>query len=314
MRAPTRTARLLVCLGLALLGAALPAATSGAASTGVPYTDPNAVGYIGLCNQAGQQITSGSVTTTPFVWRAVSSQAAPVGYDGPSRTATLTAYLPLQALPAGDWSGEELTSASEYSNPANPMAAATTRDVSLETFIQDYPPEWDGFIQLRMILGADGKQIYSFHYPTLGIKVTGDTWQAVGGGPVDCSSGTSESIETMLLPGATGANGKGTGASTTNSTTATPGAGVGTGKATGSGPGGSQGSGSKGSGSGTHSGSGSPGPATASSSMTASATSHVPLIAGLVIAALAVLTTLAFIITRRRRGSGPTPPEPTTTS
>ena len=286
MRAPTRTARLLVCLGLALLGAALPAATSGAASTGVPYTDPNAVGYIGLCNQAGQQITSGSVTTTPFVWRAVSSQAAPAGYDGPSRTATLTAYLPLQALPAGDWSGEELTSASEYSNPANPMAAATTRDVSLETFIQDYPPEWDGFIQLRMFLGAPDEPAYQRHYPSLDIYVSGNTWTAVGGGPVNCNAGSAESLETIVLPSTTtttagsGAKGGAAGAGTTG---------------TGAGGGSSGGSNTAAS-----SGGGSTAASAVTGEQTTSSGHNAVILAGLIVVAIGLVLAILFVIRRQR--------------
>ena len=56
-------------VGVATAGSGLftaPAGTAAEATT-APYTDPNAVGYIGLCNQAGQQITTGSVTSTPFV-------------------------------------------------------------------------------------------------------------------------------------------------------------------------------------------------------------------------------------------------------
>ena len=98
-----------VALGcLTVLGAAVALAqplgaplmgTAGAATSTVPYTDPDAVGSIGLCNQAGQQITSGSITTRPFAWRAVSTQAAPAPYNNAGRTATLVAYQPQQALP-----------------------------------------------------------------------------------------------------------------------------------------------------------------------------------------------------------------------
>jgi hypothetical protein len=300
-------ARLVAVLALVLLGALAGAGASGAATPGVPYTDPNASGYIGLCNQAGQQITSGSVTTTPFVWRAVSSQAAPSKYSGTSRTATLTAYLPIQVLPPGDWSGEELTSASRYSNPDNPMAAATDKDVPLETFLQDFPPEWDGFIQLRMYLGAADQETYEVHYPTLDIQVTGDTWQAFGGGPVNCNSGSAESIETALLPSSSTTPGNGTGGSSTSSSTAIPAGTGGSETSKGSGSSGSKGSGS---GSGAHSSPGVSDPVTA----TTATTSHVPLIAALVIAALAVLATLLFFFIRRRRPSEPAPPEPTTPS
>ena len=191
-----------VMFGAAVVG---PGAATGVASaaTGVPYTDPAATGYIGLCNQAGQQVTSGNVNTTPFVWRAVSSEPAPSPYNNTGRTAILVGYQPQQALPPGDWSGEELTASSQYTNPTNPMAAFTDADDSLEDLIQDYPPKWDGFLQLRMYLGTDNEPSYQEKYPVLNVQVQGDTWHAVGGGTVNCNSGTSESIETILLPAST---------------------------------------------------------------------------------------------------------------
>ncbi|MFZ0251251.1 MAG: hypothetical protein WAL61_14995 [Acidimicrobiales bacterium] len=183
-----------------LVGSATAAA---AAAPTAPFTDPSAVGSIGLCNQAGQQITEGSITTRPFAWRAVSTQAAPAPYNNAGRTAILVAYLPQQGLPAGDWSGTEMTASSNYTNPANPMAAATDGDESLQSVVEEFPPKWDGFLQLRMYLDTANRQPYESQYPTLNIQVTGDTWQAVGGSQVNCSSGTAESIETVLLPSTT---------------------------------------------------------------------------------------------------------------
>ena len=170
------------------------------ADAGVPYTDPDAVGYIGLCNQAGQQITGGDIDTAPFAWRAVSSQPAPVSYSGPTRTAILLAYQPLMGLAPSDWSGDELTASARDSNPAAPTAAATSADESLAQYMLEFKPDWDGFLQLRMYLGAANEQQYSVQYPALNIQVTGQTWQVVGGGPVDCNSGAAESIESILLP------------------------------------------------------------------------------------------------------------------
>ena len=192
---------------------------SGAAPV-VPYTDPNAVGYIGLCNQAGQQITSGSINTDPFTWRAVSSQPAPSDYAVPGQTAILLAYQPQEGLEASEWSGDSLTASSRYSNASNPMAAATDRDGSLAVFMQEYLPKWDGFLQLRMYLGAPNKQQYDLTYPALNIQVTGDTWTAVGGGPVDCASGTAESLETIVLPSSTTTTTTSPGGSSTPSITA----------------------------------------------------------------------------------------------
>ncbi len=191
-----------VTVGLALTGwLVLSGAISDAgAATTVPYTDPGAVGHIGLCNQAGQQITSGSVDTAPLAWRAVSSAPALAPYNNAGRTAILQAFQPQDGLPPGDWSGQQMTASSRYSNPADPMAAATAGDSSLADFLMAFPARWDGFVQLRMYLGTSDQEPYEIHYPVLDIQVTGDTWTAVDGGPVNCSSGTSESIETILLP------------------------------------------------------------------------------------------------------------------
>jgi len=265
-----------------------------AATTTVPYTDPNAVGSIGLCNQAGQQITSGSISTTPFAWRAVSTQPAQAPYNNAGRTATLLAYLPLQALPAGDWSGEEMTSSSSYTNPANPMAAATDGDQSLQSFIEAYPPKWDGFVQLRMYLSTANHQAYEAQYPTLNIQVTGDTWQAVGGSPVNCDSGTAVSIETVLLPAST------TTTTSTPSTTTTAASGSGTGKgaSVSSTPGSDADS--------------SPGPGTSGGAALAAGTekvaattqtSDLPAVLGIVLAVLVVLGTAVFLVLRRRRSA-----------
>jgi hypothetical protein len=175
-------------------------AGAAVASPRPPFTDPSAVGYIGLCNEAGHQITSGNIDTTPFAWRAVSSQAAPAPYNNAWRTAILLAYQPRQGLPPGEWSGDELTASSRYTNPAHPMVAATHGDDSLEDFIQEFHPVWDGYLQLRIYLGTQNAEVYSVQYPGLDIRVTGDTWQAVGGGPVNCHSGTAESLESVVLP------------------------------------------------------------------------------------------------------------------
>ncbi len=185
-------------LVVALVG--LITVAPGAASSAVPYSDPNAIGYIGLCDAQGHQLTSGSVNTAPLAWRAVSTTAAQGPYAGPTRTAVLMSYQPIDGLAPSDWSGDFLTAATRYSNPANPMAAATGGDESLAGFMTEYSPKWDGFLQLRLYLDAANEPVYSLHYPALDIQVTGSTWHAVDGGPVNCNAGTAVSIESILLP------------------------------------------------------------------------------------------------------------------
>lgn len=189
-----------VALAAALLGSWGASAGAASSSTTPPFVDAASQGYLGLCNAAGQQITSGSIYTVPFAWRAVSSVAAVPPYNNRWRTAILMAYQPQEGLFAEEWSGQALTDSARYSNPSHPMAAATYADDSLEDFLESYAAVWDGWIQLRMYLGTQDAEAYSSRYPTLDIHVVGDTWHAVGGGTVDCHSGTSESIETILLP------------------------------------------------------------------------------------------------------------------
>jgi len=170
---------------------------TSAAGPKVPYTDRAVAGSIGLCNRAGQQVTSGSITARPFAWRAVSTQPAPAPYDDAGRTATLYAYQPRRGLTAAAWSGTVLTASSQYSNPAHPMAAATASDESLRDFLAIFKPQWNGLLQLRLYLGTNDAPPYTAHYPALTIKVTGQRWQAVDSRPVDCTSGTATSLEAI---------------------------------------------------------------------------------------------------------------------
>jgi len=198
----SRIPRVLGSLLVLAAGVLGTSASAGAATSGgqAPYSDPQSNGSIGLCNQAGQQITSGSISATPFAWRAVSTVAPPPPYNNDGRTAILMAYQPRQGLPSGEWSGQALTASARYSNPAVPMAQATAKDLSLANFLAAYPTSWNGFVQLRMYFGTSNAEQYTAHYPSLDVQVTGSTWHAVGGASVNCTAGTAISIETILLP------------------------------------------------------------------------------------------------------------------
>jgi uncharacterized membrane protein YgcG len=336
MRGPLLGLSYVVAGAVALLAVgSVTGLAAAATATAVPYTDPDVAGSIGLCNQAGQQVTSGSVDTVPFTWRAVSTQPASAPYNNAARRATLVVYQPLQNIPAGDWSGETLTAASSYTNPANPMAAGTNRDQSLQDIIEAFPPTWDGFLQLRIYLSTANTAPYTAKYPALDIQVTGGTWHAVGGATVNCAAGTAESMETVLLPSttattvptATTAPAATTAPSkTTVPTTAAgaPGA-KGTPAAAGasdpgiSGSGGSGGaksgsgvgtSGGQKSGSGTQAKGDKSAAADASTGSPASTTSNRGLIAGLIVAALLVLGLAGYLLARHRRRRPVVPPDP----
>ena len=187
-----------------ILAAAIAVAVVVARSGGddaAPYRDAAASGRLALCDANGRQITSGSISAAPFAWRAVGTTAATGAYASGGRTATLYVFQPRPGTPAVDWSGRQLTVAAQYTNAAHPMAQATKADTDLHDFLLGYPTLDKGFLQLRLILGAADTPPQTTRYDSLDIKVSGNTWHAVGSPPANqasCTDGKAVSLETLL--------------------------------------------------------------------------------------------------------------------
>ena len=175
-------------LAAAVLVLAGNAGTAAARNTSPLPTDPNAHGYIGLCDQAGHNVTGGSINTQPFIWKAVSSVQAPTAFQGYGENVDLVAYQPRPQVNPGEWSGQDLTAAAFYPVPSTPVAQATYMDEPLSAFIQAFPPMVDGLYVLRMHYGKLNYGLYNQTYPSTTIQVTGDRWSVVSGGIVDCSA------------------------------------------------------------------------------------------------------------------------------
>lgn len=189
----TVTAALAVTVGAGLLGSPAEAA---AASRALP-ADSAAQGYVGLCNEAGQNVTGGSVDTRPFIWKAVASTPPPSAYQGHGQNAVLGIFQPRkQTLPI-EWGGTSLTAASYYRQRATPAAQATYTDQSLRSVITRYPPKVDGLYVLRMYFGRAGYGTYTASYPATTIQVTGSTWRVVAGGTVNCHHASAVSNEAL---------------------------------------------------------------------------------------------------------------------
>jgi hypothetical protein len=182
-----------VMLATATLAGAAPAG----AEQPVPFTDPLQQGLITLCSASGQRVTSGTLDEMPFVAKAVSSSAAPAGYR--SGLATLYAYQPIQYVDPGNWSGEQLTGSTYFSNPAHPGAAATPSDEPLISFTGGYPLHWDGLLQLRLLYTAPNAQPYGGGYPAAVLRVSGNRWTVVQGGNTPCNVTKTRSLETIAL-------------------------------------------------------------------------------------------------------------------
>ena len=171
------------------------------ADDAVPFADPSVKGYLGFCDSAGKQVTSGNLTDVPFAYRAVSSAPSPSGYTvGAGAKATLFAYQPIQGIDPGNWSGMALTGSAFFSNPAHPMAQATVLDYSLGSFVENTTVLWNRLVQLRVYISQPNKAVYTQTYPAAVVKVTGSTWQEVQGGSVDCTAGKTKPVEELALP------------------------------------------------------------------------------------------------------------------
>ncbi|HEY0869635.1 MAG TPA: hypothetical protein VGD55_04505, partial [Acidothermaceae bacterium] len=187
--------RFAIVVAAAGLTFAIPAGTAFA--TSLPYSDTSAQGGIGLCDKNGINITHGSVYDKPFVWRAMGATPAPASVRGSGRNATLYAYQPRKGVDPAEWSGEQLTANAAYSDPNIPIAQATDRDIALSDYLNDYPPQWNRLIELRIFYGATSGDI-SATYPVANIQVTGTNWTLVSGAKVDCKAGSAISMEDAL--------------------------------------------------------------------------------------------------------------------
>jgi hypothetical protein len=194
-----------VVAAFAVVVVALVAAPTAAQAADLPYKDPAVTGIIGLCDVNGHNVTSGRTTDKPFFWRAVGSTAASAGYETPGGTAFLAAYQPRQGVDPGAWSGYGLAASARYSNPRHPMSQATPISSPLTSFLDRYPPQWEGLVQLRLILGGTNRSPRIDSYDATDIVVKDGTWRVVRGGTAPCNDGKAVSVSVLLkVPGAAG--------------------------------------------------------------------------------------------------------------
>jgi hypothetical protein len=167
-----------VCFGLLLL-VTLAACSGG--SDKAPWKDPSAKGTITLYDKSGKVMTGGSISTHPVVWKAVASTPAGRGLDGTGKFAALLAYQPRKGADPSEWSGDFLSASTPYSDAARPTVTMTSTDFSLDDFLKEFPPMWNGMIQLRVFLGAPGTPLQTSPYDAVAVKVSGGKWTLVEG-------------------------------------------------------------------------------------------------------------------------------------
>lgn len=173
----------------AAVAATVIAVWPATAAAGVPYDDPQSIGAVTLYNKAGAVVSAGKVTDRPFVWRAVSSSKAPAPYDKEGRKATLLAYQPRAGSKPAEWSGDTLTGSTGYQDVNHPTVQATDTDFTLKDFLDGFPAQWNGFVQLRVYFGAPEQPTLTARYATADIRVTGDSWSLVRSGTNGAAAG-----------------------------------------------------------------------------------------------------------------------------
>ncbi len=183
--------------GAAALIASLPLQMAGVgqavAASSVPFTDQNSTGSVALCGRDDKPVTAGSLLIQPFVWKAVSTTAAPARYT----RAYLAVYQPIQHVDPSNWTGYAMTDVSTFTNARYPVAQSTNLDAPLLEPDRQIPPYWDGLYELRMFFTGPGQPVYNASYPTAVIRVRGNSWTLVSGGSVDCSVSQGVSIASV---------------------------------------------------------------------------------------------------------------------
>ena len=177
----------------------LTPSSATASSVALPFSDRNTSGTIAFCDPHNKPVTSGKLTDIPFVWKAVSSSAAPPAWVGPMGKAALYVFQPRQNVDPGLWSGTQMTASAHYSNPKHPMTQATYGDPALIDFTS-VAPLWQGLLQVRMYYTNVNTQVHRVPYPATIIKVDGNTWKVLNPSNAPCNAGTAVSSETVLLP------------------------------------------------------------------------------------------------------------------
>jgi hypothetical protein len=152
-----------------------------------PYGDPAAAGRLTLCGADGEAVTEGSTRDLPFAATVVGATAAADGYAAEGRTAAVFAYQPREGMAPSEWSGLQLTAPAAYDDPAVPQVSLTEADTALSQFVAAFPAAYDGWVQLRLYLGAPDQPVSSQHYDAVDLQVDGTSWRAVQPGTASCS-------------------------------------------------------------------------------------------------------------------------------
>jgi hypothetical protein len=196
-------------LALAVLAAALLTfglgATPASGSAVPPWEpDPSSVGGLIFFNSSGQEVTGGSVDSSPLAAYVEGTATVRAG----DTVATLYGYLPVKGEQPSAWSGEQLGDTTAFPNPGAPAPLGTstlpveTGNSGDETLAQleiDYPNKdtsddgYAGMYELRLYTNAP-HQSQTTTYDSADILISGSTWSVVYPAPPSLTSATPDKL------------------------------------------------------------------------------------------------------------------------
>ena len=177
------------------VGAASAAGGGGPTPPWESSISPAPLGSITFYNAQGQVVTGGSITAGGLAAYAVASAPYTAGYT----KATLFMYTPVSGENPGLWSGEQISSSTDYPNTSAPAPIGTTAnpvesntagtDTSIAGYIQAFPNTqtaagYVGLYDVRMRMTGHGVPSLSTYFDTvISVDIT-------GGKPTDPTAGT----------------------------------------------------------------------------------------------------------------------------
>jgi|GEM_PF-1372586 hypothetical protein len=169
-------------------GAAFASGGGGPTPPWESSVSPAPNGFIAFYNAEGQQVTGGSITANGFGAYAVASTAAPAGYT----KATLLIKTPVNGENPALWSGEQVSSSTNFPNTSGPGQVGTTTnpvetnpgtDTPISQYITSFPNTdtstdgYAGLYDVRLIVSGAGLPTLSTYWDTvISVNTTAGTW------------------------------------------------------------------------------------------------------------------------------------------
>lgn len=185
-RVLTASAAVVAAFGVGVLAAvAASASTAGAKPPWESSVHPN--GTLTFYNSSGKVVTGGKLTSAGLAAYAVASTAGKSGYD----KATLFVYTPVSGSNPAKWSGEQISSSTNYPNTSAPGVVGKTKnpvetnagsDTSIANYILAYPNTsktkgYVGLYDVRMRISGQGIGFEGTYWDAvIAVNTTKGTW------------------------------------------------------------------------------------------------------------------------------------------